>query len=205
MTATDTPTHPITNTPTHPINDTTTHRTIVVLVENKAGVLARVADLFARRGYNIVSLAVAPTNNERFSRLTIVVDIDSAPLDQIVKQLFKLINVVEIRTLCPAGSIERELLVAVVRVDRSSWSELYGLVRSFGAKVLARSSDMATVSLDDEPGMLDRFEHLLGDHQIVEMHRTGRIGITHPMSDDLAFDQPAGLDHRLLVLGAVGR
>ena len=85
------------------------HRTIVVLVENKAGVLARVADLFARRGYNIVSLAVAPTNDDRFSRLTIVVDLESAPLDQIVKQLFKLINVVEIAELAPADAVEREL------------------------------------------------------------------------------------------------
>ena len=90
------------------------HRTIVVLVENKAGVLARVADLFARRGYNIVSLAVAPTNDDRFSRLTIVVDLESAPLDQIVKQLFKLINVVEIAELAPADAVERELLLATV-------------------------------------------------------------------------------------------
>ena len=75
-----------------------------MLVENKAGVLARVADLFARRGYNIVSLAVRPTNENRFSRITIVVDVESAPLEQIVKQLFKLVNVVEIQELHPSES-----------------------------------------------------------------------------------------------------
>ena len=85
-----------------------------VLVENKAGVLARVANLFARRGYNIFSLAVAPTDDERFSRITIVVDVESAPLEQIIKQLDKLVNVVKISELDPAHSVERELLLATV-------------------------------------------------------------------------------------------
>src|SRR4029453_7646705 len=90
------------------------HHTLVVLVENKAGVLARISGLFARRGYNIYSLAVAPTDDERFSRITIVVDIQSAPLEQITKQLFKLIHVVKISELAPAESVERELLMATV-------------------------------------------------------------------------------------------
>ena len=81
---------------------TDAHHTLVVLVENKAGVLARVASLFARRGFNIFSLAVAPTEDERFSRITIVVDVESAPLEQITKQLYKLINVVKISELDPA-------------------------------------------------------------------------------------------------------
>ncbi|HEX6569796.1 MAG TPA: acetolactate synthase small subunit, partial [Acidimicrobiales bacterium] len=77
------------------------HHTLVVLVENKAGVLARVASLFARRGFNIFSLAVAPTEDDRFSRITIVVDVASAPLEQITKQLYKLVNVVKISELDP--------------------------------------------------------------------------------------------------------
>ena len=85
--------------------------TLSVLVENKAGVLARVASLFARRGYNIESLAVAPTDDEAFSRITIVVDVESTPLEQIVKQLFKLIDVVKISELDPRRSVERELLL----------------------------------------------------------------------------------------------
>ena len=102
------------------------HHTLSVLVENKAGVLARVANLFARRGYNIFSLAVAPTDDERFSRITIVVDVESAPLEQIVKQLDKLVNVVEISELDPRTSVERELLLATVEAgpaDRGArWS-----------------------------------------------------------------------------------
>ena len=82
--------------------------------------LARVAGLFARRGYNIFSLAVAPTEDERFSRITIVVDVESAPLEQIVKQLYKLINVVKITELDPRHSVERELLLATVRADPTS-------------------------------------------------------------------------------------
>ena len=88
------------------------HHTLSVLVENKAGVLTRIASLFARRGFNIYSLAVAPTEDDRFSRITIVVDVESAPLEQIVKQLDKLINVVSITELAPQVSLERELLVA---------------------------------------------------------------------------------------------
>ncbi|MGH9043754.1 MAG: acetolactate synthase small subunit, partial [Acidimicrobiales bacterium] len=90
------------------------HHILSVLVENKAGVLARVAGLFSRRGFNIFSLAVAPTDDDRFSRLTIVVDVESAPLHQVVAQLDKLVNVVSIRQFAPESAIERELLLATV-------------------------------------------------------------------------------------------
>ena len=155
----------------------TAHRTIVVLVENKAGVLARVADLFARRGYNIVSLAVAPTNDERFSRLTIVVDLESAPLDQIVKQLFKLINVVEIAELAPADAVERELLLATVAATPQTRGQIIELVDIFEGKILAVSADNLTVSLDGRPDKLDDFEALLEDYSIVDLQRSGRIAL----------------------------
>ena len=93
------------------------HHIITVLVENKAGVLARVAGLFSRRGYNIFSLAVAPTDDERLSRITIVVDVESAPLEQIIQQLDKLINVVSISELAPDEATERELMLATVQAD----------------------------------------------------------------------------------------
>src|ERR671917_748887 len=92
------------------------HHTLVVLVENKSGVLARVASLFARRGFNIFSLAVAPAEDEGMSRITIVVDVESTPLEQITKQLFKLVEVIKISELDPRRSVERELLLATVRV-----------------------------------------------------------------------------------------
>ena len=120
------------------------HHILSVLVENKPGVLARVAGLFARRGYNIYSLAVAPTEDERFSRITIVVDVESAPLEQIVKQLFKLINVVRISELDPRHAVERELLLATVRAESSQRSEVLELVRIFEGKILdvgARGAD----------------------------------------------------------------
>src|ERR687887_1904482 len=95
----------------------TQHHILSVVVENKAGVLARVAGLFARRGYNIFSLAVAPTDDERFSRITVVVDVESAPLEQITKQLFKLVNVVKISELHPNEAVERELMLLSIRAE----------------------------------------------------------------------------------------
>ncbi len=151
--------------------------TIVVKVENKAGLLARVADLFARRGYNIVSLAVAPTHDPAFSRITIVVDVESAPLEQVVKQLFKLINVVEIAVLAPGDSVERELLLATVRADHGSRGQIVELIDIFEGKILAVSNDRLTISLDGKPDKIDDFEALLDDYEIVEMHRSGRIAL----------------------------
>ena len=119
------------------------HHILSVLVENRPGVLARVASLFARRGYNIFSLAVAPTEDERFSRITIVVDLDSAPLEQITKQLFKLIEVVKISELDPRRSVERELLLATVKAT----AETAGPGRGAGARSSrARSSPSARTS-----------------------------------------------------------
>src|SRR5437879_11864880 len=95
----------------------TQHHILSVVVENKSGVLARVAGLFARRGYNIESLAVAPTDDPRFSRITIVVDVESAPLEQVTKQLFKLIHVVKISEMAPGDGVTRELCMLYVRAD----------------------------------------------------------------------------------------
>jgi acetolactate synthase I/III small subunit len=153
------------------------HHTLAVTVENKAGVLARVADLFARRGYNIVSLAVAPTADERFSRITIVVDVESSPLEQIVKQLFKLVNVVEIAELAPADSVERELVVATVKATPDTRSQVVELVTIFEGKILAVSPSALTVSLEGSPEKIDDFESLLDDYGIVELQRTGRVAL----------------------------
>ncbi len=159
------------------MTDNTPHRTIVVLVENKAGVLARVADLFARRGYNIISLAVAPTHDDRFSRLTIVVDVESVPLDQIVKQLFKLVNVVEIAELSPSESVERELMMATIKAPQETRGQIIEIVDIFEGKILAVSPDHLTVSLDGRPSKLDDFESLIDAYSIVELQRSGRIAL----------------------------
>jgi acetolactate synthase-1/3 small subunit len=146
-------------------------------VENKAGVLARVSGLFARRGYNIYSLAVAPTDDERFSRITIVVDVESASLEQITKQLFKLVNVVKISELDPRDSVERELMLATVRADAAGRSQVIELVGLFDGRIVDVGHDELTVSLDGEPSRLDDLEDLLRPFGIVELQRTGRVAL----------------------------
>ncbi len=153
------------------------HHILSVLVENRAGVLARVASLFARRGFNIFSLAVAPTEDERFSRITIVVDIESAPLEQVTKQLFKLIDVVKISELDPRTSVERELLIATVRTETEGRGQVMELVQIFEAKVLAVGAGALTVSIEGHPDKLDDFEDLLRAYGIVELQRTGRVAL----------------------------
>ena len=154
-----------------------THHTLVVTVENKSGVLARVAGLFARRGYNIESLAVAPTDDERFSRITIVVDAESSPIEQITKQLFKLINVVKISELAPSESVERELLLCTVRAEPSARSQILELVQVFEGRILAVGADALTMSLEGHPTKIDDFEELLRPYGIVELQRTGRVAL----------------------------
>jgi len=156
---------------------TTKHHILSVLVENRAGVLARVASLFARRGFNIFSLAVAPSEDERFSRITIVADVESATLEQIVKQLFKLIDVVKISELDPNHSVERELFLATVRADAETRGQVVELVQIFEGKILAVGQDAITVSLEGAPSKLDDFEELLRGYGIVELQRTGRIAL----------------------------
>ena len=153
------------------------HHILSVLVENRAGVLARVASLFARRGFNIYSLAVAPTEDERFSRITIVADVESATLEQIVKQLFKLIDVVKISELDPATSVERELLLATVRAAPDTRGQVVELAQIFEGKILAVGRDAITVSLAGTPDKLDDFEEMLRGYGIVELQRTGRIAL----------------------------
>src|SRR3954453_7223890 len=100
------------------------HHILVVLVENKAGVLARVAGLFARRGYNIESLAVAPTDDARFSRITVVVDAESAPIEQITKQLFKLIHVIKISELATSEATERKMCRVTVKSAQAASNQV---------------------------------------------------------------------------------
>jgi acetolactate synthase I/III small subunit len=153
------------------------HHTVSVVVENKFGVLARVSGLFARRGFNIFSLAVAPTNEARFSRITIVVDVESAPLEQVVQQLDKLINVVTISNLAPAEAVERELLLATVEAGPAERSQVIELVGVFGGEVVNVGPDRLTIMLAGGPDKIDSFEGLLDGYGIVELQRTGRVAL----------------------------
>jgi acetolactate synthase-1/3 small subunit len=153
------------------------HHTLVVLVENKSGVLARVASLFARRGFNIFSLAVAPTEDARFSRITIVVDVESAPLEQITKQLYKLVNVVKISELDPRDSVERELMLVTLRADVTARGQVIELVNLVEGRVIDVGHDELTVSIDGTPDRLDDVEELLHPFGIIELQRTGRVAL----------------------------
>jgi len=153
------------------------HHILSVLVENKAGVLARVAGLFSRRGFNIYSLAVAPTDDPRFSRITIVVDVESKPLEQVTKQLFKLINVVKISELDPAASVERELLMATVEAEPSTRSQIIELVQVFEGKIVDVGHAALTVMLAGPPSKIDDFEDIIRGYGIVELQRTGRVAL----------------------------
>lgn len=151
--------------------------TLVVHVENKAGVLARVAGLFARRGFNIESLAVAPTDNDQFSRITIVVDAESAPIDQVIKQLDKLINVVDITELRPENAVMRELVLVTVVADAGNRHQIMEVVRIFEGRVLNVGHDQMMISLSGAPRRLDDLLALLKPFGIVDMQRTGAIAL----------------------------
>jgi acetolactate synthase-1/3 small subunit len=168
-----------------PGNEREGHHILTVLVENKAGVLARVAGLFSRRGFNIVSLAVAPTDDERLSRITIVVDVASAPLEQIVKQLDKLVNVVSISELAPDQATERELLLATVEASPAERGQIVQLAGIFGGQVVDVGLDAMTVMLAGEPSKLDDFEDLLRPFGIAELQRTGRVALARLRGRDV--------------------
>jgi acetolactate synthase-1/3 small subunit len=153
------------------------HHILSVLVENKAGVLARVSSLFARRGFNIYSLAVAPTDDERFSRITIVVDVESTPLEQVTKQLFKLINVVKISELDPTNAVEREMLILTVRAEAGTRGQVIELVDVFQGRIVDVGHDELTIELAGPPSKLDDFEDLMRPYAIVELQRTGRVAL----------------------------
>ncbi len=153
------------------------HHTLSVLVENKAGVLTRVAGLFARRGFNIYSLAVAPTDDERLSRITVVVDVESKPLEQVTKQLFKLINVVKIDELAPDESVERELALVTVRAETGTRSQVIELVQVFEGKIVDVGHDEVTVMLAGHPDTIDDFEDLMRPFGIDDVQRTGRVAL----------------------------
>jgi len=153
------------------------HHILSVLVENKFGVLTRVAGLFARRGFNIYSLAVGPTEDERFSRMTIVVDAESAPIEQVTKQLNKLIPVIKIVELAPADAVERELMLVTVKATAEARSQITELASIFEAKIDDVGYDALTVVVAGPPEKLDAMTDLLQPFGIIELQRTGRVAL----------------------------
>jgi acetolactate synthase I/III small subunit len=150
---------------------------LACLVENKPGVLARVAQLFSRRGFNIFSLAVAPTEDPAFSRITIVVDTAETPIEQITKQLHKLINVIRINELHTDIAVERELMLASVKATPAQRSEILALTDVFGGQVVDVGHDALTLMVADTPARLDACEDLLRPYGFRQLQRTGRVAL----------------------------
>src|SRR3979411_2127407 len=151
--------------------------TLSVLVENKPGVLARVAGLFSRRSFNIESLAVGPTENPEVSRMTIVVAVDELPLEQVTKQLNKLVNVIKIVELEPATAVQRELLLVKVRADATVRSQVLETVQLFRAKVVDVSPEALTIEATGTADKLDALVRMLEPFGVREMVQSGMVAI----------------------------
>lgn len=151
--------------------------TISVLVENKFGVLTRVAGLFSGRGYNIDTLNVAPTQEPDTSRMTIVTRGDDATLDQIVKQLNKLVNVLEVHDFRDAEFIDRELVLVRVAVDAKSRAEIMQMTDIFRAKIVDVQAKSLTIELTGDEGKIEKFLGLMKTFGVLELTRTGKIAL----------------------------
>ena len=151
--------------------------TLSVLVENKPGVLVRISGLFSRRGFNIDSLAVGPTEHEEISRMTIVVNCDEHPLEQVTKQLNKLINVLKIVELEQGQAVQRELLLIKVRADTESRSKVLETVQLFRAKVVDVALDAVTVEATGNRDKLDALIRVLEPFGIKELVQSGMVAV----------------------------
>jgi acetolactate synthase-1/3 small subunit len=152
-------------------------QTLSVLVENKPGVLARVAGMFSRRGFNIESLAVGTTEAPHISRMTIVVDAAQQPLEQVTKQLNKLVNVLKIVELDPDRAVEREMQLVKVAVEPGNRSEIIEVAEIFRAKVVDVDADALTLEVTGSPDKLAAIVRLLEPYGIRELVRSGMIAL----------------------------
>lgn len=161
-------------------------RVLSLLVDNTAGVLSRVAGLFSRRGYNIESLTVGETADPRYSRMTVVAAGDEQILEQITKQLAKLVDVVDIKVLQPDTSVNRELVLVKVRVEGAQRQSVITMADVFRGKVVDVGSDSLIIELTGQQSKLDAFIRLLQDYEILELARTGITGLSRG-SDDVRY------------------
>ncbi|HET8601466.1 MAG TPA: acetolactate synthase small subunit [Segeticoccus sp.] len=151
--------------------------TLSVLVENKPGVLARIAGLFSRRGFNIDSLAVGPTEYEEISRMTVVVDVEELPLEQVTKQLNKLVEVLKVVELEADASVQRELILVKVRADVQARSHVLELVEMFRAHVVDVAPDSLVVEATGTSDKLDAFLEVLEPFGVRELVQSGMVAV----------------------------
>jgi len=148
---------------------------ISVLVENKAGVLAKISGLFSRRGFNIESLAVGPTEDEKMSRITIVVNAETHSMEQVIKQLYKLINVIKIQELDPSNIVERELVLIKVSADNNTRAEILEIINIFRANIVDVAKKSLIIEITGNSNKIQGLEDLLKPYGILELTRTGKI------------------------------
>ena len=149
-----------------------------ILVENKPGVLTRIAGLFARRGFNIDTLSVGPTDDERYSRMTITLDGALHPIDQVTKQLHKLVNVLKIRDLEPGDTVARELALFKVAVDGAQRAEVMQICEIFRGKVVDVTKRAIIIEITGTTDKIAAFESMVRPFGLIEMMRTGEIAIS---------------------------
>jgi acetolactate synthase-1/3 small subunit len=151
--------------------------TISVLVEDEAGVLSRIAGLFARRGFNIESLAVGPAEQFGISRITMVVPGDAASIEQLTKQLYKLINVLKVQDITQIPCVERELMLIKVNATSSNRAEVIELAQVFRARIVDISEDTLTIEVVGDPGKIVAIVQMLNKFGVREIARTGKIAL----------------------------
>ena len=151
---------------------------LTILVENKPGVLSRVAGLFARRGFNIDTLAVGPTDDPALSRITLTVDGAVHPIDQVTKQLHKLINVLKIRDLEPGEAVQRELALFKINAEGAQRAEVLQIVQIFRGKIVDLGHRTAVVEITGTEEKISAFEEMIRPFGLVELSRTGAIAIS---------------------------
>src|SRR6266480_196912 len=166
-----------------PGNLTGRKHVLSIMVENKPGVLARIAGLFARRGFNIDTLAVGPTDDPNTSRITLTLDGAVHPIDQVTKQLHKLINVLKIRDMEPDETIAREMALFKVTAALENRAEIMQFAEIFRAKIVDVSRRTMTVEVTGSADKVEAFERMIRPHGLIEMVRTGEIAIARSKPD----------------------
>lgn len=151
--------------------------TISVLIDNNSGVLTRITGLFARRGYNILGLSVGPTEKEYLSRLIVIVNNEEEIVEQLIKQLYKFVNVRKIQDITNVANVNRELMLLKVRVTEQTRTEILDIVKIFSAKIVDFSEDSLTIEVTGEYAKIEVIEKLLKKFTVLELAKTGTIAL----------------------------
>jgi len=151
--------------------------TLSVIVQDESGVLSRIAGLFARRGFNIESLAVGPAEKDGISRIIMSVNGDNRTIEQLIKQLYKLINILDVQDVTLIPCVERELMLIKIKISYTVMSNIFDIANIFRAKVVDMSKDFIILEVTGDPGKIAAFEQLIKQYQIVQIVRTGKISL----------------------------